>query len=62
MKVNMTKSRVDRPRDLKYLGFGFYYDRYAHGDKARPHAKSVEEFKARMKQLTSRSWGVSTKL
>ncbi len=24
LKVNMTKSKVDRPRGLKYLGYGFY--------------------------------------
>jgi len=59
LKVNMTKSKVDRPSGLKYLGFGFYYDSHAQGFKAKPHAKSVEKFKARMKQLTCRSWGVS---
>ena len=26
LKVNMTKSKVDRPNGLKYLGFGFYFD------------------------------------
>lgn len=59
LRVNMTKSKVDRPQGLKYLGFGFYFDPGAHQYKAKPHAKSVEKFKARMKQLTSRSWGVS---
>ena len=59
LKVNMTKSKVDRPQGLKYLGFGFYFDRNADQYKAKPHAKSVTKFKARMKQLTSRSWGVS---
>ena len=59
LKVNMTKSKVDRPQGLKYLGFGFYFDSHAHVYKAKPHAKSVEKFKARMKQLTCRSWGVS---
>ena len=59
LKVNMTKSKVDRPSGLKYLGFGFYYDTKAHQFKAKPHAKSVAKFKARMKQLTRRSWGVS---
>ncbi len=52
LKVNMTKSKVDRPQGLKYLGFGFYFDSHTHGYKARPHAKSVAKFKARMKQLT----------
>ena len=59
LKVNMTKSKVDRPRGLKYLGFGFYFDSRTHQYKAKPHAKSVARFKARMKQLTCRSWGVS---
>ena len=59
LKVNMTKSKVDRPRSLKYLGFGFYFDSRAHQFKAKPHAKSVAKFKVRMKQLTCRSWGVS---
>ena len=58
LKVNMTKSKVDRPQGLKYLGFGFYFDRQAHQYKAKPHIKSVAKFKARMKQLTCRSWGV----
>ena len=55
----MTKSKVDRPRGLKYLGFGFYFDTRAHQYKTKAHAKSVAKFKARMKQLTCRSWGVS---
>ena len=59
LKVNMTKSKVDRPSGLKYLGFGFYFDSKAHQFKAKPHAKSVTKFKKRMKELTCRSWGVS---
>ena len=59
LKVNMTKSKVDRPSGLKYLGFGFYFDPRAHQFKAKPHAKSVAKFKKRMKELTCRSWGVS---
>ena len=59
LKVNMTKSKVDKPQGLKYLGFGFYFDSGAHPFKAKPHAKSVAKFKKRMKELTSRSWGVS---
>ena len=59
LKVNASKSKVDRPSGLKYLGFGFYFDRQAQQYKAKPHAKSVERFKARVKQLTCRSWGVS---
>ena len=58
LKVNVTKSKVDRPQGLKYLGFGFYFDRSAQQYKAKPHAKSVMKFKKRMKELTRRSWGV----
>ena len=59
LKVNMIKSKVDKPQGLKYLGFGFYFDPKAHQYKAKPHAKSVAKFKKRMKELTCRSWGVS---
>lgn len=59
LKVNMTKSKVDKPQGLKYLGFGFYFDLRAHQYKAKPHVKSVAKFKKRMRELTSRSWGVS---
>ena len=45
----------DLPQGLKYLGYGFYFDSRTHQFKAKPHAK----FKRRMKELTSRSWGVS---
>ena len=59
LKVNTTKSKVDKPQGIKYLGYGFYFDSRAHQYKAKPHAKSAAKFKARMKQLTCRSWGVS---
>lgn len=59
LKVNAEKSRVDKPKGIKYLGFGFYYDTFARGYKARPHPKAVAKFRAQMKKLTCRSWGVS---
>ena len=49
----------NKPQRIKYLGFGFYFDSRAHQFKAKPHAKSVAKFNKRMKELTSRSWGVS---
>ena len=58
LKVNAGKSRIDKPKGIKYLGFGFYYDSFAKEYRARPHAKSVEKYKVRMKELTCRSWGV----
>ena len=58
LKVNATKSKIDKPKGIKYLGFGFYYDSFAKEYRAKPHTKSVEKFKARMRELTCRSWGV----
>ena len=60
LKVNMTKSKVSKPNDIKYLGFGFYKDYNAGGVyKAKPHEISIAKLKAKVKQLTSRSWSVS---
>jgi len=61
LKVNVSKSKVDKPKGIKYLGFGFYYDTFAKQYKAKPHASSVAKFKAKMKKLTCRSWGVDNK-
>lgn len=61
LKVNATKSKVDNPSGIKYLGFGFYWDRMNHQYKAKPHMVSVRTFKEKLRKLTSRSWGVSTK-
>ena len=60
LKVNLIKSKVDRPNGIKYLGFGFYYDKQSHQFKAKPHQISVKKLKEKLKQLTSRSWGIST--
>ena len=59
LKVNAEKSKVDKPKGIKYLGFGFYFDSFAKAYKARPDPKAVAKFKAQMKRLTCRSWGVS---
>ena len=37
LKVNAEKSKVDKPKGVKYLGFGFYFDSFAKAYKARPH-------------------------
>jgi group II intron reverse transcriptase/maturase len=59
LKVNAEKSKVDKPKGIKYLGFGFYFDSFAKAYKAKPHPKTVAKFKAQMRKLTCRSWGVS---
>lgn len=59
LKVNMTKSKVSKPNDIKYLGFGFFMDKSDGLWKARPHAKSVEKLKLKLKKFTSRRWSIS---
>ena len=59
LKVNMTKSKVSKPNDIKYLGFGFFKDKNDGVWKAKPHAKSVEKLKLKLKKLTSRRWSIS---
>jgi len=59
LKVNASKSKIETPKELKYLGFGFYFDSLQKQYKARPHEDSVMKIKAKIKELTSRRWGVS---
>ena len=61
LKVNVTKTKVVRPNKLKYLGFGFYYDLKSNTYKSRPHEDSIEKFKRKLKQLTSRSYSIDFK-
>ncbi len=60
LKINVIKSKVDRLNGIKYLGFGFYYETFSHQFKAKSHHISVKKLKDKLKQLTSRSWGVNT--
>ncbi len=59
LKVNATKTKVTKPRNLKYLGFGFWKDSKDGKWKACPHKESVARFKRKLKQLTKRSWSIS---
>ena len=58
LKVNVTKSKVARPNQIKYLGFGFYYTKTGI-IKPKPHLKSIQKFKRKLKQLTKRNWSIS---
>lgn len=62
--VNAEKSKIVRPNDpsFKFLGFGFFFNRESKIFRAKPHDKSKEEFKYKLKRLTTRKWGISTKL
>ena len=54
LKVNMTKTHITKPNNLKYLGFGFYYNPQAKTWRSRPHKDSVKSFERKLKQLTCR--------
>lgn len=53
LKVNKDKSAVDRPWRRKFLGFSFYqwYGKIG----IRVHEKSINRFKAKIRNITSRS-------
>ena len=57
LKVNATKTKIVPPKDLKYLGFGFWKDNDGTW-KARPHRDSKMKFQRKVKLLCKRSWSV----
>lgn len=56
--VNVNKSKTGRPQDVKFLGFGYYYDVKAKRYEVIPHEKSVAKFKRKLKALLKRSWSI----
>lgn len=57
--VNAEKSRISRPGNTKFLGFGFYYDTHTKKYQPRAHQDSVRKFQRKLKQLTKRNQGIS---
>lgn len=57
LKVNRDKSAVDRPWRRKFLGFTFYQFHEKIG--IRVHQKSINKFKTKIREITSRSNGKS---
>lgn len=55
--VNVEKSKVARPNQIKYLGFGFYNKKGTW--RPKPHLKSVQKFEKKLKNITSRSNAMS---
>lgn len=57
LKVNREKTVVAHIKDVKFLGYGFYFNKK--GCSIRIHSKSLSKMKAKIKELTSRSngWG-----
>lgn len=58
LKVNAEKSKVTRPTKTKYLGFSFWKNAKRQW-KPKPHIKSYQKLKRKLKQLTKRNWSIS---
>ncbi|WP_342043609.1 group II intron reverse transcriptase/maturase [Bacillus sp. OTU2372] len=56
--VNIEKSEISRPKDLKFLGFGYYYDSKNEKYQAKPHFTSIQKFQRKLRKLTKRNWSV----
>ena len=52
--VNAEKSKVARPNQIKYLGFGFYKKFNQNIWKPKPHIKSVNKFKFKFRFFTKK--------
>lgn len=59
LKINAEKSKIARPNQIKYLGFGFYQK--ANQWKPKPHLKSLQKFERKLKYQTRRSYSVDMK-
>ena len=59
VEVNATKTKVARPEDIKYLGFGFYRRKDDGVYRPKPHIRSIRKFKEKLHGETSRNKGVS---
>jgi len=56
LKVNEQKGAVAQPWRRKFLGFSFTFEEMP---KRRMAPKAIQRFKERVRELTSRTWGVS---
>ena len=57
--VNVEKSKVARPNQIKYLGFGFYKKFNQNIWRPKPHIKSVNKFKTKLRGILVRSRSIS---
>ncbi|WP_046133078.1 reverse transcriptase domain-containing protein, partial [Bacillus thermotolerans] len=56
--VNSEKSKISRPKELKFLGFGYYYDGKNKRYQVKPHLSSIQKFQRKLRKLTKRNWSV----
>ena len=59
LKVNVEKSKVARPNEIKYLGFGFYKKFNQNIWRPKPHIKSMNKFKTKLHDELIRSKSMS---
>lgn len=59
LKVNVEKSKIARPNQIKYLGFGFYKKINQNIWRPKPHIKSVQKFKTKLRDILVRSRSIS---
>ena len=59
LKVNLEKSKIARPNQIKYLGFGFYKKINQNIWRPKPHIKSVQKFKTKLRDTLVRSRSIS---
>ncbi|URM31470.1 group II intron reverse transcriptase/maturase [Cytobacillus firmus] len=56
--VNAEKSKISRPKELKFLGFAYYFDVNNLRYQVKPHLSSIQKFQRRLRQLTKRNWSI----
>jgi len=59
LKVNVEKSKIARPNQIKYLGFGFYKKIGQNIWRPKPHIKSINKFKTKLHNILIRSRSIS---
>lgn len=59
LKVNVEKSKIARPNEIKYLGFGFYKKSNQNLWRPKPHIKPVQKFKNKLRDILVRSRSIS---
>ena len=57
--VNVEKSKIARPNQIKYLGFGFYKKTNQNIWRPKPHIKSVNKFKTKLRGILTRGKSMS---
>lgn len=57
--VNVEKSQIAKPRDIKFLGFGYFYNTKEKKYQVKPHKLSLNKLKRNLKRLTKRNWSIS---